>query len=97
MTKKKTPTPNPFPEYAKVLYRGVRAGISAGLTTAGVTAGLLGLDITKPDMITKILVLALVISFGTGFLTAFGKVLRTYLDKVFGYNEKSLVARFMPV
>ena len=35
--------------------------------------------------------------FTTAFLVAFGKWLREWIDKQFGWDEKSLVAKMMPI
>lgn len=83
----------PFPEWAKILYRGIRAGISSGV------AAIIALNFGLGDIIEapqKIGIAALV-AFGSGFLVAFGKWFRDFLDEKFGYDEKSLVARAMPV
>ena len=77
-----------FPEWAKTLYRGVRAGVSAGL----VAAWALKPDWTNLEEDLKVVGVA----FGTAFLVAFGKFLREVLDKWFGLDEKSLVAKTMP-
>lgn len=78
-----------FPEWAKILYRGVRAGVSAGV----VAVLALRIDLANPEEALKVVV----ITFGAGFMTAFGKWLRNFLDEKFGYNEKSVVARVMPI
>lgn len=87
----------PFPQWAIILYRGVRAGVSAGIMTVGVALGVLKLDLTKPAEAARVLLLTVVVAFGSGFITAFGKWLRNYLDEAFGYNEKSTVAKIMPI
>jgi hypothetical protein len=78
-----------FPEWAIILYRGVRAAVSAGL----VSAFALQPDWSKLEESLQIVGIA----FLTGFLVAFGKWLRDQLDVWFGLDEKSLVAKLMPV
>lgn len=81
-------TTTQFPEWAKIIYRGVRAGFSAGVASILV----LKLDLSNPQEALKIVA----ITFGTAFAVAFGKWLRDWLDEVFGFGEKSLVAKTMP-
>lgn len=78
-----------FPAWAIILYRGVRAAVSAGL----VSAFALQPDWSKLEESLQIVGIA----FATGFLVALGKFLREELDRLFGLDEKSLVARIMPV
>ena len=78
-----------FPEWIKTLYRGIRAGISAGL---------IAIWALKPDWTNLEDSLRIVtITFGTAFLVGFGKWAREYLDKRFGYDNNSLIARIFPV
>jgi hypothetical protein len=76
-----------YPEWAKTVYRGVRAGISAGI----VAVMALRIDLAKPDEALKVVVMA----FGTGFIVAFGKWFRELLDEKFGIDSKSIVAKTM--
>jgi len=78
-----------FPDWAIALYRGVRAAIGAGMAQAIV----LQPDWNNPNEALKVLFTA----FVAGFIPAFGKWLRDLLDSKFGYDEKSLVARVMPI
>jgi len=78
-----------FPEWAKTLYRGVRAGVSAGVAAIL----LLKIDLSDPQKAMQVVALV----FVAGFIVAFGKWLRAWLDSKFGYDENSLVARIMPV
>jgi hypothetical protein len=78
-----------FPEWIKTVYRGVRAGISAGL---------IAIWAMKPDWNNLEDSLKIVgIAFGTAFLVAFGKWAREELDKAFGYDANSIIARIFPV
>lgn len=83
----------PFPEWAKTLYRGVRAGVSAGVASIiALNVGLGGI-IEAPQKVG----LAVLIAFTSGFLVAFGKWLREWLDEKFGYTANSLPAKIMPI
>ena len=75
-----------FPEWAKILYRGVRAAVGAGLAQV----------ILVPDW-QSAPERVLFVAFLAGFLPAFGMWARTLLDEKFGYDEKSLIARVMPL
>ena len=77
-----------FPEWAKTLYRGLRAGVSAGLLAVWA----LKPDLEHPQEFAQIVA----ITFGTAFLVAFGKWFRERLDAWFGVDEKSIVAKVMP-
>jgi hypothetical protein len=79
----------PFPEWGKVLYRGIRAGVSAGI----VAVMTLKIDLADPEEALQVIA----ITFGTAFLVAFGKHLRNKFISWFGWDEKSLVARMMPI
>lgn len=81
-----------YPEWVKTLYRGLRAGVAAGI--ASVTALKL---ILNQDIMNKETLIVVAIAFGSGFLVAFGKWLREWLDKTFGYDANSLIARIMPI
>jgi ABC-type transport system involved in cytochrome c biogenesis permease subunit len=78
-----------FPEWAKILYRGVRAGISAGL----VAIMALKLDLSDPKEAVKLVA----ITFGTAFIVALGKWARDLFDKWFGWDEKSIFAKVLPI
>jgi len=78
-----------FPEWAKILYRGVRAGISAGI----VAVMALKLDLSDPKSALKLVV----ITFGTAFFVAVGKWARDLVDKWFGWDEKSIFAKTLPI
>ena len=78
-----------FPEWAKIVYRAIRAGVSAG--TIAVMA--LRIDLGNPQEALKVVI----ITFGTAFLVAMGKWVRDLFDKWFGFDEKSLFARVMPI
>lgn len=78
-----------FPEWARILYRGVRAAVAAGIAQAL----LLNPDWSKPEEAARLLGVA----FVAGFLPSFGMWLRDRLDEWFGLDEKSLVAKVMPI
>lgn len=78
-----------FPEWAIILYRGVRAAVGAGLAQVFI----LQPDFTKPEIAWR----TLGVAFLAGFIPAFGKWLRDWLDEKFGYDEKSKVAQLMPI
>lgn len=80
---------NNFPDWAIWLYRGARSAFAAGVAQAF----LIPMNFGDPQAWVR---LALV-SFATGFITAFGKFLRDWLDEKFGYDEKSTVAKVMPI
>ena len=75
-----------FPEWARILYRGVRAAVGAGI------AQILLLPDWRvaPER-------TLLIAFVAGFLPAFGMFLRDKLDEWFVFNEKSLIQKTMPI
>ena len=75
-----------FPEWAKILYRGIRAAIAAGIAQI----------VLIPDWQAQP-ERTLGLAFVVGFLPAFGMWARTLLDEKFGYDEKSLIARVMPL
>lgn len=78
-----------FPEWAKILYRGVRGAIGAGIAQAF----LLQPDWSNPEEAGR----TLLVAFFAGFIPALGMWLRDILDEHFGQNEKSVVARTMPI
>jgi len=78
-----------FPEWAIIVYRGVRAAVGAGIAQALI----LQPDWSKQDEAIRILCVA----FVTGFSVCLGKYLRDILDKQFGYDEKTLPAQLMPI
>mgnify|MGYP001564462003 CR=1 FL=1 len=78
-----------FPEIYKILYRGARAAISAGL----VAAWAIQPDWSNLEESLKVVAVA----FGTGFLVAAGKWVREFLDNRFGVDEKSLISKVMPI
>jgi hypothetical protein len=86
-----------FPEWMKTVYRGVRAGFSAGIVSAIAAIKILNLDLSKPKEVIELLTITAITAFGSGFAVAFGKWIREVLDKKFGYDEKSLVAKIMPI
>ncbi len=77
-----------YPEWAKTLYRGVRAGVSAGVAAILI----LKIDLADPKQALQVIAVA----FATGFIVAFGKWLRAELDKLFGWDGNSLPAKLMP-
>lgn len=77
-----------FPEWIKTLYRGVRAGLTAGVAAVL----LLKIDLSDPQKAIQVVAMA----FATGFVVAFGKFLREWLDEKFGYDADSTIARIMP-
>lgn len=78
-----------FPEIYRILYRGVRAAVGAGIAQAL----LLKPDWSNPEEAWK----TLAVAFLAGFIPAFGMWLRGVLDEHFGQDEKSLSARVMPI
>lgn len=78
-----------FPEWTRILYRGIRAAVAAGLAQAW----LLRPDWNDPEEAMR----TVAVAFVTGFLPAFGMWLRDKLDEWFGWNEKSVVAKTMPI
>lgn len=80
---------NKFPEWARILYRGFRAAVGAGLAQAW----LLKPDWSNPDEALR----TVSVAFVAGFVPAFGMWLRDKLDDWFGWGEKSLAARTMVI
>lgn len=78
-----------FPEIYRILYRGVRAAVGAGIGYALVVQP----DWTNVESAYK----ALALAFITGFSVSFGKYMRDWLDSTFGLNEKSTISRVMPI
>ena len=78
-----------FPEWAIIVYRGVRAAVAAGIASALIMQP----DWSKQDEAVRILCVA----FASGFIVSLGKYLRDILDKYFGYDEKSKPAQLMPI
>lgn len=80
---------NEFPSWAINLYRGARTAVGAGLAQA---------LILQPDWSDQNQALrTLGVAFLAGFLTAFGKFLRDWLDEKFGIDNKSTIAKTMPI
>ena len=75
-----------FPEWAKILYRGVRAALAAGIAQI----------VLIPDW-QSAPERTILVAFVTGFLPSFGMWLRDRVDGWFGWDEKSLVQRTMPI
>lgn len=82
-------TTNQFPEWARIIYRGIRAAVGAGIAQVV----LLQPDWNNAEEALR----TLAVAFVAGFIPAFGMWLRDYLDEVFGQDEKSLVQRTMPI
>lgn len=80
-----------FPEWVKTLYRGVRAGVAAGIS-AVIALKL----VVNEDIFSKQTLFVVATAFGSAFLVAFGKWFRAWLDEKFGFDEKSLPAKLMP-
>ena len=78
-----------FPEWGRILYRGVRAAVGAGLAQAW----LLKPDWSNPEEAGR----TVLVAFVAGFVPAFGMWLRDKLDEWFGWDEMSLVAKTMPL
>jgi len=72
-------------ELIRIIYRGVRTAIAAGVTSA---------LIIQPENgeYTKVLLAA----FSSGFIVSLGMYLRDILDKHFDFDEKSLPNKLMP-
>ena len=78
-----------FPEWAILLYRGVRPAIASGI------AQTILLSPNWADWQNSWR--NIVVVFLSGFLPAFGKWLREFLDDQFGYDEKSLIQKVFPI
>lgn len=81
-------TAKQFPEWAKILYRGVRAAVGAGMAQAW----LLRPDWTNPEEAFK----TVAVAFVAGFIPAFGMWLRDRLDGWFGWTPQGVIQRVMP-
>lgn len=77
-----------FPEWAKILYRGVRAAVGAGMAQAW----LLRPDWSNPEEAFK----TVAVAFVAGFLPAFGMWLRDRLDQWFSWKPDGIVQKVMP-
>ena len=77
-----------FPEIYRIIYRGLRAAVAAGIAQAM----LLQPDWSDPKMAAR----TLAVAFIAGFFASFGMWARDMLDKMFGYSEKSIIQRIMP-
>ena len=78
-----------FPEWAIILYRGFRAAVGAGIAQTLI----LQPSWNNRDETIRILCIA----FLAGFIVSIGKWLRDILDKQFGYDEKSVAAKIIPI
>lgn len=78
-----------FPEWARILYRGLRAAVGAGIAQAL----LLQPDWSDPKVAAR----TLGVAFLAGFIPALGMWLRDRLDEWFGLDEKSTVQKVMPI
>mgnify|MGYP001618524392 CR=1 FL=1 len=78
-----------FPEWAITLYRGVRAAVGAGIAQAII----LQPDWTDPKAAGR----TLLVAFLAGFVTAAGKMIRDWLDNEMDIDEKSIIAKSMPI
>lgn len=78
-----------FPEWARILYRGVRGAVGAGLAQ---------IVLLQPDWsVPQEALRTLAVAFLAGFIPAFGMYARDFLDKYFDQDEKSLIQRTMPI
>ena len=75
-----------FPEWAKILYRGVRAAVGAGIAQMVLIPNWQ----QAPER-------TLLVAFVAGFLPSLGMYLRDKVDEWFGFDEKSLVQKLMPI
>ena len=75
-----------FPEWARILYRGVRAATGAGIAQM----------VLIPDWQAQP-ERTLALAFVAGFLTSLGMWLRDKVDELFGWGEKSLIQKLMPI
>jgi len=75
-----------FPEIYRILYRGVRAAVGAGLAQLVLVPDWQ----SAPERV-------LFVAFLAGFLPALGMWARDLLDKVFGWDEKSFIQKVMPI
>ncbi len=78
-----------FPSWAIIVYRGVRAAVGAGIAQALI----LQPDWSKQDQAIR----TLCVAFIAGFSVCIGKYIRDQIDVLFGYDEKSTIAKVMPI
>lgn len=78
-----------FPEWAIIAYRGFRTAVGAGIAQALI----LQPDLTKPDVAWRMIAVA----FIAGFSVCLGKYIRDQIDILFGYDEKSTIAKVIPI
>ena len=74
----------PFPEIYKILYRGARAAVAAGIAQIILIPNWQ----SQPGR-------TLLVAFLTGFLPSVGMYLRDKVDGWFGWDEKSFVQKTM--
>lgn len=74
------------PEWVRILYRGVRAAIAAGIAQV----------ILIPDW-QSAPERTLLVAFITGFLPSLGMFLRDKVDELFGWKPDGIVQRVMPI
>ena len=74
-----------FPEWARILYRGVRSAIAAGIAQM----------ILIPDW-QSAPERTLLVAFVAGFLPSFGMWVRDQVDKFFGWKPDGIVQKVMP-
>ncbi len=86
-----------FPEWIRIVYRGVRTAVAAGVVSVGAQVAILKPDWSEPGTAFRMAAVTVVVAFASGFLVSFGMWARDILDKYFDYDEKSVFARFMPV
>ena len=75
-----------FPEWAKILYRGIRAAIAAGIAQ-------IVLIPDWRDAPEKVLLVA----FVAGFLPSLGMFLRDKVDEWFDWKPDGIIQRLMPI
>lgn len=78
-----------YPEIYIIMYRGIRSAVGAGIAQAV----LLQPDWSDPEQAWR----TLGVAFLAGFIPSLGKYIRDVLDAKFGYDEKSTIARIMPI
>lgn len=76
-------------EWIRIVYRGVRTAVAAGLASAWLVKP----DWSKPEEALRVIGVA----FASGFAVSFGMWFRDILDKEFGFDEKSLFNQLIPV
>lgn len=78
-----------FPEIYRILYRGVRGAVAAGIAQA---------LLLQPDWSDrKQALITLFVAFLAGFIPAMGMWARDLLDELFGFDEKSVIQKIMPL